>query len=44
MASNTKKAPLHKLYDPEKSLEYIYNRYTRIKEKDRKANYFVTKR
>ena len=32
MISNIKKAPLHRLYDPEKSLEYIKNRYTRIKD------------
>lgn len=31
MTSDTKQAPLHRLYDPEKSLEYIYNRYTRTK-------------
>lgn len=33
MTSDEKKAPLHKLYDPEKSLEYIQNRYARIKDK-----------
>ncbi|MBL7167263.1 hypothetical protein ISS40_01190 [Candidatus Bathyarchaeota archaeon] len=32
MTSKNKKAPLHKLYDAEKSLEYIKNRYIRIRE------------
>lgn len=32
MTSNNKKVPLHKLYDAEKSIIYIKNRYIRIKE------------
>ena len=33
MKSNTNKPPLHKRYNQEKSIEYIKNRYIRIKER-----------